>query len=263
MAQKSVSKDQVWEFSGIPGAQRAASGEGDIYDILGPAGDLFRPGKVDFEAEKFGFDAASFRDPRAEQNRRMLQQQIAGAQGRQADVGGLQSLSQQLSRQAQGIGPSIANQQLMQGFDRSMAGQAGQAATFQGQGNAALAQRGLAQQGAMATQDLARQSGIQRLGEQQTSQQLLSGVQGQILQGQLQQQQISDAFAGNLIGAGLGIDAQGFAAQQEQERLKLQEHLAREALRQQTNVASAQQQTQVAGANASAVGNFASMLFGA
>lgn len=87
-------------------------------------------------------------------------------------------LINQLEAQAQGKGPSIAQQQLQQGMEANLAASLAARAGTQGSG-ASLARRDIAQQQVNQGQALAAQSGIQRLQEQGQAQQLLGQTAGQ------------------------------------------------------------------------------------
>jgi hypothetical protein len=94
-------------------------------------------------------------------------------QFRQAQGG----LASQLQDQAAGKGPSLATGQLKEATDRTLAQQAGLAAS-QG-GDSALAKRQLGMQAAQANQQTARDAAQMRIQEQQGARQQLAGLSGQ------------------------------------------------------------------------------------
>lgn len=197
-----------------------------------------------------------FRDPRLEENRRRLEEEIARARGRGPTQLNQQQQAfiQQLQAQARGQGPSIAQQQLRSATDRNLSQQL--AAQAAGGGNPALAQRQAALQGGAAAAGLAQQSGIQRLQEQQGAQQLLGGQLGQAQSFELQAQAQQDALVQNFLNAGLTLDQAQFAANQELARLQTERDLGFAGLKSQEDIAQIQADVARRGQDQQLIGSF-------
>lgn len=136
------------------------------------------PDRKSFEikdADKFGASAGA-------------QEQLAGKRAGFANQAN-QQLIGQLQGQAQGTAPSIAEAQLKQASDRSLAQQLAAAQTSRSTGGTAQreALRSQAEQG----QEMAQQAGVQRLQEQQGAQQLLAQ---QVNQEQAQADQLTQRY---------------------------------------------------------------------
>ena len=136
-------------------------------------------------------DPSSFQNPYAEGNIGRYQQGVAGAQGRQAPYvdpywqQGNRSLAEQLFAQANGQGPSIAQNQFQRSLDQALAAQTAAAGTGATANNPALAQRTLANQLAGMNQAAAGQAGMLRLNEQMQARGMLANVLGQGQQGDI------------------------------------------------------------------------------
>lgn len=94
-------------------------------------------------------------------------------------LGGEQGLVAQLQAQAQGSGPSLAQQQLHQATQANLASQLAMAAGARGNQNAGAAQYALGQNAAAANQAAAGQSAATRANEQLSAEQGLGQVLGQ------------------------------------------------------------------------------------
>ncbi len=184
----------------LPGLAKAApqlgqtlTGNSSNAGILGQG--QFKAKDIDINSSAFNSNPAndqlksSFANQLAQANARKSQQVNASqlspaqmAQAAQLDASQQaqfrnvqQSLAQQLQNQANGVGPSLAQNQLRQGTDRNiaqaMAMQASQRGTNAGQGL-----RNIAQNVAQANQQAAADSGNLRLQEQQAAQSALGGL---------------------------------------------------------------------------------------
>lgn len=183
---------------------------------------------------------------------RAFQQQIRGRAGQivapQVQAGNLRqasvnvpsdfrqqqlSLAQQLSAQAQGQGPSLAQGQLRAASDRALSQQLALAAQARTPAQGALARRLAARQAGEQQQALAGQSAQLRLQEQLQAQQALAGVAGQ-------------ARGQDVQTAGLETQAQQFNIQQQLQRdlANQQAALQAEQLRNQALATAAGQQAQ-------------------
>lgn len=119
----------------------------------------------------------------------LAKQQQAAAQARQTALNAPAVLAQ-LSAQALGQGPSLAEAQLKSATNRNLAQQLAAASSMRGR-NPAAQQRQLLMQQGDAGRQLAEQSAVARLQEQQQAQQQLA-----------QQQQQADAFQNQAINSG-------------------------------------------------------------
>lgn len=175
-----------------------------------------------------------FQDPFREANQRRLEEEIMRSRGRGTTTGptefreGQITLAQQLAQQAAGQGPSLANLQLQQATDRTLSQALAQQASAGL--NPALAQRGLLQQTSQIGQQAAGQSAQLALQEQLAARQQLGGVLGAGRAGDVQAQALEDQLLRAFLGAGLSLDQAQFMANQEKERLRVQEELARAGL---------------------------------
>jgi hypothetical protein len=138
------------------------------------------------------------------------------------------ALIQQLSQQAMGQGPSLAEAQLKSATNRNLAQQLAAAASMRGR-NPAAAQRQVLMQQGDAGRQLAEQSAVARLQEQQQAMQQLT-----------QQQQLADQAAASTTQS-------GFQAALAPKTSAQQYDLARAGVRQQNNAADKQVQAQVMG----------------
>lgn len=120
-----------------------------------------------------------------------------GLQGDQAAAGGQQSLAQMLLAQAQGQGPSLAQQQLQQGLQQNQAQAAGAIASQRGI-NPALAARLVNNAQTQAGQQAAGQAAMLRSQEQLNAQ----GQLGNVLAQQRQGAQGMAGLGQGLFGAG-------------------------------------------------------------
>lgn len=163
--------------------------------------------------------------------------QRAEAQARSA-AANAPAVIQQLSQQALGQGPSLAEAQLKSATNRNLAQQLAAAASMRGR-NPAAAQRQVLMQQGDAGRQLAEQSAVARLQEQQQAMQQLTN-----------QQQLADAMTQNTTQA-------GFQAALAPKTANQQYDLARAGIRQQNNAAdkqlSGQIMGQIAGAGATAM----------
>ena len=215
-----------WEKAGK--AALGLAGGGIVGGVLAGWGeDIQDAYQRNLQAETYKFDPEAFQDPRAEQNRAMLQGRLAGIEGRGMDDPfrqGQLTLAEQLAAQARGEGPSLAQMQLREGTDRNLAQALAMQATAGG--NPALAQRGIAQQRSDIGQQAAMQSGQTAMQEQMIARQQLAGVLGQGRAGEQQQMALNDQMVRHFIDAGLSIDEAQFAANMELERLRGQQSMA-------------------------------------
>lgn len=127
------------------------------------------------------------------------------------NASGQQSLISQLQAQANGTGPSLASGMLKEGTDRTLANQAGLAATL-GSSNPALAQRQLATNAITSNQQLAQASAQQRMQDQINAQSQLGSVltnaRGQDLQNAQTQAQLNQGVNLANLQAGTTTNAQ-------------------------------------------------------
>jgi hypothetical protein len=174
-----------------------------------------------------------------DQQEQATQQREAGQQRQTAAVQEGSALRQQLAATARGEGPSLAEAQMRQAQDRSLAQQLATAASARGGSPAAL-QRQLARQQATAGQQIAQDAGVARMQEAQAAQSQL----GQML---AQEQAAADQAVNNYLRLGLSIDQAEAAAQQDLERLRTQARTGGQQIGAQAQIAQQQQQGQLIG----------------
>jgi len=117
-------------------------------------------------------------------------QPVAGADIRESQT----RLAKMLEDQASGKAPSVAEAQMRQAMDRSLAGQQASLAGARGV-DPGLAMRMIARQRATETANLGQAAGIARLQEQQGAQQQLAGTLQATRTSDLAAQQLADATA--------------------------------------------------------------------
>jgi len=143
----------------------------------------------------------------------------AGAPG--ADVRTQQmGLASALQAQAQGTAPSVAEAQMKQAMERSIAGQQASLAGARGV-DPGLAMRMMARQGAAQRAELGQAAGIARLQEQQGAQQQLAGVLSGTRGADVQTQALNDAAAQFFEAQRTGNFQAMTLAKQKLEELKL------------------------------------------
>lgn len=143
----------------------------------------------------------------------------AGAPG--ADVRAQQmGLASALQAQAQGTAPSVAEAQMRQAMDRSLAGQQASLAGARGV-DPGLAMRMIARQRATESANLGQAAGIARLQEQQGAQQQLAGVLSGTRGADVQTQALNDAAAQFFEAQRTGNFQAMTLAKQKLEELKL------------------------------------------
>lgn len=216
-----------------------------VTGALGSIGDALT-GHNDFHASQYNVNGNAYVDPNAYANKVKLDALNAQRQGMvtpQAanatsdlanagqDRGQQQSLIQALQAQAAGQGPSLAQMQMQRGLSQAIAAQHAQAASARGI-SPGMAQRLASQGSAQLAGQAANDAAMLRMQEQMQAQGQLGGaLQG--MRGQdiglaqnnqnfnlanaglrIQDQGQKDDLMKHFTDAGLGIDAQGFAAQQ-------------------------------------------------
>jgi hypothetical protein len=161
------------------------------------------------------------------------QEQFDPTGGQQAEVRGQQQgLSGRFEDVLAGRGPSVAQQQMVQGQEAALQNAAALAASqsARGAGFGGLA-RGAAQQAALSSQDVAQKAAMLRAQEQQAAMgqygQFLGQTRGQDLQAeqmQMQEQQQMNEMKQRLLGMGISNEQAEQQAQQmiEQQRLQAQ-----------------------------------------
>jgi hypothetical protein len=220
-----------------------------------------------FTADPYHVNGDQFVDPNAaanktnlaaaNENRQMMQvptAHVAGYSQTQADQarGQQQTLANALQARALGQGgPSVAELQQRRGLDAAIAAQRAQAASARGisPGMAArLASQGISQAQSQVAGDAAMLRANEQMAAQGQLGNVLSGMRGQDtqsaqfqsgqqqqtnlanLQAALQAQAQKDQMAQFYTGSGLGIDSQGFQAQQAAEMARLQAHNAAQGI---------------------------------
>lgn len=170
-------------------------------------------------------------------------------QGQSAEMrAGQQDLINMLGARARGEGPSIAEMQLRQGTDRTIAGAQALAASQAGV-NPALALRGTQAAATQANLQTSQQQALLRAQEMEAARgqlgQQLGAVRGQDigvaqqnLAAQMQQQQMNDAYASQLMEQGFSRDEANRqasmaaeAARQQQEESAMSQQLEAERIR--------------------------------
>lgn len=137
-------------------------------------------------------------------------------------------LIQMLMAQANGTGPSVAQQQLKQATDRNVNQTMGMMASQRGAGAGASAYQA-ANAGGQAGQQMASDSATLRLQEQMQAQQALGGIVGG-MRGQdqswqttaLQQKQMNDQMVQFYTSQGMSIEQANRQAQIDEQKLKMQ-----------------------------------------
>lgn len=178
------------------------------------------------------------------------------------------TLAQQLADQANGVGPSIAQDQLRRATDRNLAQAMALGQSMQG-ASAGGALRGIQNQQAGIAQQSAMDSGLLRSQEQMAARQqlgqLLSGARQQDIgiagadqQSLLQQQAMNDSLVKFYTDAGLSLAQAQTQARLKMEELKVQQNLGMEQLRQQGYDAAGERQSKLL----SSIGGPLAMLFG-
>lgn len=143
-----------------------------------------------------------------------------------------QNLIQMLQAQANGTGPSIAQNQLKQATDRNIAGASSMAASGRGPG-AAMGAYNANNMAAQANQGAAMDSAILRSQEQMQAQSMLGAVLGQTrgqdlgmanmqIQSQMQQQQMRDNLVMFYTKLGYDADQANRQAQIDMEKMRMQ-----------------------------------------
>lgn len=158
----------------------------------------------------------SFKDPTLAKNKARLEERIGGL-GQNEFRDKELSLANALEAQASGTAPSIAEQQLKQGFQQGLEAQIASAAAQRG-GNAALTQRTLAQQIARQGQELGGQAAVARMQEQQQAQQNLASVLAQGRGADAQREGLVQQY----LQMGLNLDQAQFQANMDLQKMKLQ-----------------------------------------
>jgi len=142
------------------------------------------------------------------------QDRLAGQLGE--DVQARRGLVDRLEAQSRGEGPSLAEAQMRQSQDRSLAQQLAAAGRTRGSGGAA-AQRQLMRSQQAAARDIAQQSAVTRMQEQQAAQQQLGS-----LASQSQQQLGAQLAARQALGSQQDLAAQQLARQINQQQFEAQ-----------------------------------------
>jgi hypothetical protein len=146
------------------------------------------PKKEDVPAAPNPYELETARIAAAQKAR--FDQPAAGADIRESQT----RLAKMLEDQASGKSPSVAEAQMRQAMDRSIAGQQASLAGARGI-DPGLAMRMMARQGAEQRAELGQAAGIARLQEQQGAQQQLAGALQATRTSDLAAQQLADATA--------------------------------------------------------------------
>lgn len=180
------------------------------------------------KAKGYDVDPNAFVDPNAAANREEYAAGAAGAAnrtGNQQFRDGQADLISTLQGAVAGNAPSVAESTLRGGADRSLAGAMALQASGSNATNPSLAMRAIGQAHAGISQNLARDAATLRAGEIATARGELGNVLGQARGGDLQQQAANDQLVSEYLRLGYSNDQASFMAQQELERLRVQEAL--------------------------------------
>ena len=172
------------------------------------------PKKEDVPAAPNPYELETARIAAAQKAR--FDQPAAGADIRESQT----RLAKMLEDQASGKAPSVAEAQMRQAMDRSIAGQQASLAGARGI-DPGLAMRMMARQGAEQRAELGQAAGIARLQEQQSAQGQLAGVLSGTRGADVQTQQLNDAAAQFFEAQRTGNFQAMTLAKQKLEELKL------------------------------------------
>lgn len=182
-----------------------------------------QPHQVD--RSKFEIEGAKGFQDQAAAQQRLLEGRSRGA------ASATQQLLGDLSQQAQGRGPSLAEAQLKQAQDRSLAQQLAAVQATRPGGNPALARRSVMQQAAQQAQQTAGQAAQARMQEQLQAQQMLGQVAAQ-------ESQLVDNLTKQFMGMGFDIANAQTAARARAEELQMGANRQAQQLAQESHLAS-------------------------
>lgn len=229
---------------GLGGLKNSVFGNGQDPGILGTG--MFDPQKQDINEKAFN-DASGYDARRSEFAAQLAQAQARqGAQinqGASNEVRGRQmTLADQLTAQAAGQGPSLANMQLQQATNRNLAQAAALASSGRGGAQGGLGMRQVQNQQADIAGQAARDAAILRVQEQMQARESLGGLLNQTRgtdvslatnQAQIQQDQnaLNDQQA-RFYGQGMmDLDQKQREALMALEKLKVDQQVSNEAAR--------------------------------
>lgn len=178
----------------------------------------------------------------------------AGRTGNEQFRNGQADLISTLQGAVAGNAPSVAENTLRSGADRALAQATSLNASGMGSSNPSLASRAIGMAHGAIAQNTARDAATLRAGEISQARGELGAALGQARSGDLQQQAANDALVSKYLELGLTNDQAQFQAQQELERLRVQEALGTQQTN--ANIGAGNQQFwgQLGGSGAGAVG---------
>ncbi len=264
-------------FTGFDALNDINQGRFGVQDQFDPNAYLTDPNAGSFTINDGSYTAAIAQAMAAAQGRATPQASYADMGQSNEARGNMMQLGQTLQNRIAGNAPSVAEMQMRQGLDATIAAQRAQAASARGL-SPGMAQRLAAQGIAGAQQATNQQAAILRAQEQQQAEGAYAGLMGNVRQGDLgaagMQQQVNlanqatemqnrqqmDEMMRNMISQGMSAEQARTQAQIEMEKLKAQQQQTAATLAQKTSDANAKRAQEAKGGIIQGIGGMISSI---